>query len=888
MPLTAPPGEPEFPSPGEVAGGDRRVSLRRFALLRLAGLVAGIVVLVVGLLALLVIVPLARSNAQSSFRAATQGVAGYLSDLNRSTSLTLREGRRWWQLNSPVVDDPYAFNDFFRPLLAVNPLATSVVAGQVDGQGWLLLQTGDGQWRNRLTHVARWGTEHRILDHDASGHTRASTLTSPYDARQRPWFTAVMALPNPDEVAWTEPYLFFTTGEPGITASIRLGVGAAPGIEGALGMDLKLRDISSVTMASQVGEHGYAAVLTDDGRVLALPRKPQGVSDSRWQAHVLQPAGQLELAPLSVLVAQWTAQGREPMDVQTVAQPGGDWLASVHPYRLGAQRLWVLALAPESDFAPAWGVLWASLAGGLLLLLVPVGWLVKQQTRALVQPLEVLARNSERIGQLEFGVPPEPVDSEVKELRQLAHAQRHMSELLGRHQRDLDRQIHALEQARDEIHRLAYFDPLTHLPNRRLLMDRLDQALVRCRRDHSLGFLLFIDLDNFKALNDTRGHSAGDMLLQLVAQRLLGCVSATDSVGRLGGDEFLVLLQDWDRSADTRARVMEEARQAAEQIRQALCQPASLAGAEFVITPSIGVVPFEGEEPLENLLKWADMAMYRAKAAGRNGVCFFDPVFQQQAERLVGLESDLRVALRRNDLHMWLQPQFNTRLQPVGAEALVRWHHPVRGWVPPAEFIPVAESVGLIAALGDWMLVQACHQLARWARYPQTADWTLSVNVSARQFRHPEFVGRTLQALRDSGVNPQRLRLELTESALLDDMQQTVERMEALRQMGVLFSLDDFGTGYSSLSYLKQLPFVELKVDQSFVRDMLTDPSDAALIHAMVVMSQALGLSVLAEGVETRDQFDALVADGCDLFQGYLLGHPVGVDEFQRLWGPHA
>jgi EAL domain-containing protein (putative c-di-GMP-specific phosphodiesterase class I) len=278
------------------------------------------------------------------------------------------------------------------------------------------------------------------------------------------------------------------------------------------------------------------------------------------------------------------------------------------------------------------------------------------------------------------------------------------------------------------------------------------------------------------------------------------------------------------------------------------------------------------------------MAMYRAKAAGRNGVCFFDPAFQAQAEWRVHMESDVRQALRDNDLQMWLQPQFNGHRQVVGAEALVRWPHARRGWVSPAEFIPVAEAAGLIVPLGEWMLAQACAQLTRWAQDPVSADWTLSVNVSARQFRHPEFIAHTVATLQDSGANPQRLRLELTESMLLDDVVQTVERMEALRALGVGFSLDDFGTGYSSLTYLKRLPFLELKVDQSFVRDMLTDPSDAVLTHTMIVLAHALGLTVLAEGVETQAQLDALQADGCDLFQGFLLGRPVAVTEFQRLW----
>jgi EAL domain-containing protein (putative c-di-GMP-specific phosphodiesterase class I) len=327
-----------------------------------------------------------------------------------------------------------------------------------------------------------------------------------------------------------------------------------------------------------------------------------------------------------------------------------------------------------------------------------------------------------------------------------------------------------------------------------------------------------------------------------------------------------------------------EARQVAQKVLAELGQPAQLLGSEFVTTPSIGVVLFQGREKPDDLLKWADMAMYQAKAAGRNSVRFFDPDFQAQAEQRVQIEVDLRQALRASEFQMWLQPQFDRERRVVGAEALLRWPQPQRGWVSPVDFIPVAESSGLIVALGQWVLEQACLQLALWAQDPRSASWTLSVNVSARQFRHPDFVSHTLALLQRTGANPSRLRLELTESMLLDDVAQTIERMDLLQQQGIDFSLDDFGTGYSSLSYLKQLPFVELKVDKSFVRDLLVDVNDAVLTRTMIVLAHALGLSVLAEGVETAAQFDALAEQGCDLFQGYLLGRPVDVTAFDARW----
>ncbi len=863
------------------------VPLRRSTLWRLGVLVVGLVVLVTALLVWLVVQPLIVSNAQAHFSAAANGVKASLDNMQASTRLTLTEGRRWWLLHRPQAEDPTEFNDFFKPLLSVNPLATSVVAGLADGRGWMLLQMDNGRWRNRLTHVARWGTDQRILVYEADRTVQVSVETQAYDARLRPWYTGAAALTQPDELAWTAPYTFFTTGDPGITASIRLQAAgqrhAAP-VDGVLGLDLKLRDLSRVTMTTPVGREGLAVVLTDDARVLALPRNVHQEADATWAARVLQPATDMGVPALSAVVQRWQAGGRQAMAVQTVDVAGVPWLASGQPYGLGAQRLWVFTLAPLADFEPNWGQLLAIMLGTLGLALVPVVWAVKVQTRKLVEPLEVLARHSESLGRLAFDEPTEPVESTVLEVRQLAAAHQHMRELLRQNQRDLAIQINELERAQGEIHQLAYFDPLTHLPNRRLLLDRLGQALARCQRNQQTGMLLFIDLDNFKTLNDTLGHAAGDMLLQAVAHRLQLAVRQADTVARLGGDEFLVVLDSFVPAQASDAERLAQAQQVADKMRQSLGQPAMLGDNEFVITPSIGVVMFHGDESVDDLLKWADMAMYRAKAQGRNGVCFFDPAFQAQAEWRVLIEADLRQAMRRQDLQMWLQPQFNQQGRVVGAEALVRWYHPQRGWVSPADFIPVAEAAGLVVPLGEWMLEQACGQLAQWAQCPGTADWTLSVNVSARQFRHPEFVTHTLATLQASGANPQRLRMELTEGMLLEDVQQTVERMGELRALGVGFSLDDFGTGYSSLSYLKQLPFAELKVDQSFVRDMLTDTSDAVLTRTMIVLAHALGLSVLAEGVETQDQLDALTVDGCDLFQGYLLGRPVAVAEFQRRW----
>jgi len=554
---------------------------------------------------------------------------------------------------------------------------------------------------------------------------------------------------------------------------------------------------------------------------------------------------------------------------------------------LGRHRWWVVTTAPQADFAPGWQRVVALMVAVWLVLLFPLAWVVRLQARSIVRPLEAMARESARIGELNFEPAEAVPQSHVLEIEQLRDAQNHTRQLLKEHQGALEEQIHQLEHARDEIHQLAFYDPLTRLPNRRLFTDRLQLALARAGR---WGAVLFIDLDNFKTLNDTLGHPVGDGLLQSVAQRLLSCVRHSDTVSRFGGDEFLVMLENLTATEATTSKGQAEfeAGKVALKIQTELAQPVPIAELEFVCTPSLGVVLFDGSESSADLIKWADMAMYQAKAAGRNAVRFFDPAFQEQAEARVTLEGELRQAIRDQAFQMWLQPQFDASRKVVGAEALLRWPRLERGWVSPGEFIPVAESSGLIVELGEWVLSQACSQLALWAQDDRTRHWTLSVNVSARQFRHPKFVAHVQHTLAQTGAPADRLRLELTESLLLEDVQQTIERMTLLRNQGVVFSLDDFGTGYSSLAYLKQLPFVELKVDQSFVRDMIDDPSDAVLTRTMIALAHALGLVVLAEGVETEAQWQALEQQGCDLFQGYLVGRPMDLATFnQRLLPAH-
>lgn len=426
--------------------------------------------------------------------------------------------------------------------------------------------------------------------------------------------------------------------------------------------------------------------------------------------------------------------------------------------------------------------------------------------------------------------------------------------------------------AEEKIRYLAYYDTLTDLPNRRLLYDRLSQALSTAQRHSSYGALLFIDLDHFKNLNDTRGHDTGDSLLQQVALRLSTTIRVGDTVARIGGDEFVVLLEFLGENESLAAR---RAEKIAGKIRLAIGAPYLLDDREYHCTPSIGIALFTPQQTAaETLLKRADVAMYQAKSAGRNTVRFFDPEMQSLIERRVTLENELRDALHYKQFILHYQPQVDRNGRSVGVEALVRWQHPDGRIIPPSEFIELAEETGLIVSLGSWVLEAVVARLSEWANDPERSHLSIAVNVSARQFRQPDFVEIVSRLVEAAGIDASLLRLELTESLLLENMEEAIATMTALKKRGVSFSLDDFGTGYSSLAYLKVLPLDELKVDQSFVRDMLFDEKNAAIARAIVNLGQNLGVTVIAEGVETDAQWQFLIENGCHSFQGYLFGHP--------------
>ena len=444
-----------------------------------------------------------------------------------------------------------------------------------------------------------------------------------------------------------------------------------------------------------------------------------------------------------------------------------------------------------------------------------------------------------------------------------------------------------LRRANEEIEHLAFYDPLTGLPNRRLLLDRLGRAPVLSQRSGKVGALLFLDLDHFKDLNDTLGHEVGDELLQAVAQRLLANVRVADTVARLGGDEFVVMLSDLSTSTQEAAAL---AQRIGEKILRGLSEPYVLRGHTHQGAASIGATLFgaSAQSAIE-LLRQADIAMYQVKARRGNALCFFDPKMQTAINDRAQLEADLRQALITQQLVLHYQPQATLQGDVIGAECLLRWQHPQRGMVPPGQFIAVAEESDLILHIGQWVLHSACTQLARWQEQPQWAHLQLSVNVSARQFRQSDFVHQVIETLQVTGARAHLLTLELTESLVLDNVEDAIDKMHQLRTKGVRFSVDDFGTGYSSLAYLTRLPLHQLKIDQSFVRNLGSRPSDDVIVQTIIGMGRNLDLEVIAEGVETEAQKAILAGHGCDLYQGYLLARPMPVADFERsLGGPAA
>jgi len=437
---------------------------------------------------------------------------------------------------------------------------------------------------------------------------------------------------------------------------------------------------------------------------------------------------------------------------------------------------------------------------------------------------------------------------------------------------------HERSLAEATIRHKAFYDELTNLPNRRMLLDQLKQELTRSLRHDYLGAILFLDLDHFKNINDSLGHAVGDKLLKQVAERLTHRLRSEDIVARLGGDEFVIMLSEIGKNTQI-ASV--HAQFFASEIQQLFAEPFQIEGHELHMTASLGILLFPlGESDPGNLLQHADVAMYRAKQGGRNTARFFQPSMQDEVDARHIIEKGLRQALTSDQLELFYQPQINPEGKIYGAEALIRWRHPKRGLVSPANFISIAEETGLIYRLGDWVLRTACEHIKYIS---ETRPMIISVNISPKQFREPSFVSRVHEVVSEHGIDPKFLHLEITESTVLDNVEHTIERMETVKSMGIGFSIDNFGTGHSSLAYLKRLPIETIKIDRSFVRDIIDNPNDAVLVETIIIMAQHLGLNVVAEGVETEEILQFLIERGCTHFQGYLFSRPVPIQVLQEM-----
>ncbi len=436
------------------------------------------------------------------------------------------------------------------------------------------------------------------------------------------------------------------------------------------------------------------------------------------------------------------------------------------------------------------------------------------------------------------------------------------------------------KQAAEAMKRLAFYDSLTDLPNRLLLADRLTLALLANTKSGKNGAILFLDVDNFKMLNDSQGHDIGNLLLKNLATRLTSCVSPTDTVSRLGGDEFVILLEDLSESND---EATNQVARMGEFLLTECAKPFDLEKTQYSVSLSIGVTLLSSAEiAIEEYYKQADIAMYKAKKVGGNAMCFFDKQMQIEINERVNLERDLRIALTEEQFELYYQLQ-TTSSKNVGAEVLIRWHHPVRGFVSPVDFIPLAEETGLILAIGRWVLETACSRIKEWENQSHTQHLTLAINVSAKQFQQTDFVSQVRKIIQHYDIKPELLKLELTESSLVENIEDIIFKMKALRKIGVRFSMDDFGTGYSSLSYLTKLPLDQLKIDQSFVRNIGIKSSDAAIVQTIIGMAKNLGIDIIAEGVETEEQRDFLEKNNCLIYQGFLFSKPLPYAEFERL-----
>ncbi|MDD2884262.1 MAG: EAL domain-containing protein, partial [Dechloromonas sp.] len=901
-------------------------------------------------------------------------------------------------------------NHLFKPILQTLPYATSIVAGTSSGQGWMLLQLPDEHWRNRLTDLPRWGKKHLFQEQKTGTAPHQFWQTVDYDPRTRAWYKGAMS--KPGSIHWTAPYTFFTTGDPGITAAIRMPL--ADGRDLVLGIDLMLRDLSLTTMQARISPHGLALVLTDDLKTLALPSPPAQLSNGHWLSKILQPANTLGHPAVSDALLAWQAGGQKiQVNFQSNGQP---WFASFADFDLGERHFWVVTLAPASDFAPPWLSITLAMTAGLVIMLLLAAWTAERQARRIARPLEQLSDASQRIGQLDFHTLP-PDDSGIAEISLLAKSHDRMRALLAENQQQIaeqkntlleqiaalnlaksrlreseaytkvlfsdsriplvvldpengkfidcnlaaariygltdkinvigltvgdvspenqangnpsadavegkikqacaegscvfewlhrrpdgqlwDGEVHlmafqhdgrlllqfslqdvtARKHAAAELEHMALYDALTQLPNRAFFLDNLQQAIHTASHFQHTVAVFFLDLDRFKEVNDTQGHAVGDEVLREVALRFRAVLRNHELLARLGGDEFAVLATDIDQS---------KASTVANRLNSALAAPLEIGHHTFSLGVSIGIAiyPSDGLNP-DALLRAADIAMYRAKTSA-SGFTFYDPKMSSGLIERIALARDLKLALQTTDqpsLSLCYQPQFNLGSgQLIGAEALLRWQHPLHGPISPAVFIPIAEERGMMTLVSTWVMREASRQLLAWRHDGLQLPGRLAINIAAQQMEDSSFPQQIAEQVAASGLEPRFFELELTESGMMRNIEHGIAVISALNNLGFAQAIDDFGTGYSSLAYLKRLPAEKLKIDQSFVRDMIEDNNDHAIVATIIGMGRNLGMKTIAEGVETQAQADALRALGCDEAQGYFYGRPVNAAEFAQRW----
>ena len=971
------------------------ISLRRSLRYRVGVLVSAAVVVVGAGFFLFGVKPIVDRVAENEFTRAATELDASLDQLFEPAEQILRMSRGWIGESPPALDDPGELNRIFLPVLETLPQASSIVAGTSAGEGWMLLVNADGSLINRMTDLGRWHNEHRFFERDTSGEVRSYRQTFEYDPRERAWYLAAIA--EPYGVQWTEPYIFFTTGDPGITASTHFTLG--DGRDMVVGLDLKLRDLSATTMSAGVSAHGMALVLTHDLRVLALPAPPKDVDAASWSGKVLKPSRELGIAALDDALAGWRSDDGNV--VRSFRSQGTNWLARVQPYSLADKQFWVVTLAPESDFAPDWWALLGVLASGLAVTLVFVALFAQQQARRIARPLEALAEASERIGNLDFRAEP-PGSAEIAEVRKLAASHEKMRCLLqdnqhrlARQEEELRHQIAALSAAEAEVRQseaklfailenvdacifvkdldgryqfanravrdvwqvsdlagvadftdegffdadiaaqirsddqrvlasgetirreevdtttgktrfyqttklplrredgtiyalcgistditplkaheeqlkhIAHYDALTTLPNRVLLADRLQQAMTHAQRRGQLLAVAYLDLDGFKTINDRHGHKMGDQLLIALANSMKDRLREGDTLARLGGDEFIAVLIDLDSVAGSLPMLT--------RLLAAAAQPVSIGDSVLQVSASLGVTfyPQADDVDADQLLRQSDQAMYQAKLAGKNRYHVFDADQDRSVRGYHESLERIRRALIEQEFVLHYQPKVNMRTgQVIGVEALIRWQHPERGLLAPSVFLPVIEDHPLAVDIGDWVIETALTQAERWLS--MGLDIPVSVNIGARQLQQDSFVDQLRARIAaHPAVKPSRLIMEVLETSALEDLARVSAVIESCRSFGVLFSLDDFGTGYSSLTYLKRLSVDQLKIDQSFVRDMLDDPDDLAILGGVLSLATAFRREVIAEGVETVEHGTMLLQLGCELAQGYGIARPM-------------